>query len=539
MIKKKLLGKTLLLLAIVQMATCQKPNFGAACRSDDDCDAPVLICAENKCRNKDLFPARTQDIIGTILIIVASAFGIMVGIGGGVVVGPIGYILMNMSFVETNALSNSIALVIAIAKLANSLTGRHPENQKKVLIDYDVIYILAPFILIGSLLSSLITVILPELLILINFVGLMIFSCWAGVQNYKVNKAKELKAAEQKKEKEAKEKELEKTTVKPISTPETPDIDDKNLNVDEIPIEFEEHEQPCDKMHLKQKDPSSKKTVGEETARPIKDQEVGKKEITPFNPPVVAPLHNVTDGTLEKIKKKVLTEEERNFSPKKLFQVGLLFLFVNVVTVLRSGSGKKSVVGIERCSAWFWVLISCYVVVCLGFSFFGYRKWKRMVARKAKAGLVCPTDLKWPEKGLGFAIAKAIIIEFLSSISGIGGTGITVFILGLKVNVKSAVATSLYLVFISRFIVTFLNYLIGTLRLDYFLLIGGITVVVCFFADRLNNHIQQKVNKASVLNLIFISMVLMAMLVYGIGGSIKLNTKVAAGSPIFKFSPFC
>jgi len=530
------------------MTICQKKGiFSSACVIDEDCDTPALICHENKCRNKDLFPARSQDIIGSILIFVASAFGIMVGIGGGGIVGPIGYIYMNMSYVETNALSNSIALIIAIAKLVNSLGTRHPENKRKVLIDYDVVYILGPFILIGNLLSSLITPTLPELLILINFVGLMLFSFYAGFGNYRINRAKELKAAEHRRHNEEENKKRltapGQVALRAATSGEIP-LPGTELELDDIPVEFGQGDEPSDKLHLK-KSPIPSSTRQTLDVKQGKDEEIAKKEISPFNPPETKPkadsptksgeLHEKTD----KIQKKVFTEEKKNCSPKKLAQVGLLFIFVNVVTVLRAGSGSKSIVGIVKCSSWFWVLISFYVLGCLAFSYFGFAKWKRMRIRKIKGKISCHTDSKWPEQGLGMAIFKAIFIEFLSSISGIGGTGITVFLIGLNLNVKSAVATSLYLVFVSRFILTFLNYLMGTLRLDYFLFLGGICLVVCFVADKANDHIQKRLNRLSLMNLIFMLMVVASGLVYGIGGSIKLHEKVSNGTPLFKFASFC
>lgn len=538
--------KWLILFGLLQMTICQKKGiFSSECVIDEDCDAPALICHENKCRNKDLFPARSQDIIGSILIVVASAFGIMVGIGGGGIVGPIGYIYMNMSYVETNALSNSVALIIAIAKLVNSLATRHPENKRKVLIDYDVVYILGPFILIGNLISSLITPTLPELLILINFVGLMAFSFYAGVGNYRINRAKELKAAEHKRHNEEENK---KRLTSPGEVPlrastsgEIP-LPGKELELDDIPVEFGQGEEPSDKLHLK-KIPMPSSTRQTLDVLQGKDEEIAKKEISAFNPPETNPKADsqTKSGELrtEKIQKKVFTEEKKNCSPKKLAQVGLLFIFVNVVTVLRAGSGSKSIVGIVRCSSWFWVLISFYVLGCLAFSYFGFAKWKRMRTRKIKGKISCHTDSRWPEQGLGMAIVKAIFIEFLSSISGIGGTGITVFLMGLNLNVKSAVATSLYLVFVSRFILTFLNYLMGTLRIDYFFFVGGICLVVCFIADKANDLLQRKLNKLSVMNLIFMCMCLASGLVYGIGGSIKLHDKVSNGTPLFKFASFC
>lgn len=520
-----------ILLLVLQFAMSQKKGtFDSVCASDAECDPPMQVCAAGKCKNKELFPTISEDIIGSILIIIGSALGIMVGIGGGAVVGPIGYIYMNMSNAETNALSNGLALVIAIAKLINSLPLRHPENQKKVLIDYDAIYILGPFLLIGNLLSSLITPTLPELLVLINFVGLLLFSFYAGFKNYRVNRGKELRALENRNRNEEERKKGPGVT--DIDSKKT-DFRGEELELDQIPVEFGQEDDPGHKRHLK-KGPAlpSQLTAG------VSQEDMGALEAE-LPPLTLAPRKSsMSSETRERIEKKVTTEEKRNCSPKKLMQVGLLFVFVNVVTVLRAGV-KKSVVGIVKCSAWFWVLISFYVLGCLAFSYFGYAKWKRMHLRKAKLKITCPTDMKWPQNKLKSTIFLAILIEFLSSISGIGGTGITVFLMSLNINTKSASATSLYLVFLSRFILTFLNYLVGTLRLDYFLFNGGISFVLCLVFDRVNECLQKKFNRLSLMSIIFMVLVGTSALVYGIGGSIKLHGKTSNGTPLFQFDSFC
>ena len=67
------------------------------CTSDIDCQPPYLVCKNQKCQRKNLFPMELSEFFGFILIVLIASLAAAAGIGGGVIIVPVSLLFFNLS----------------------------------------------------------------------------------------------------------------------------------------------------------------------------------------------------------------------------------------------------------------------------------------------------------------------------------------------------------------------------------------------------------------------------------------------------------
>ena len=108
-------------------------------------------------------------VLGILIALAAAA-----GIGGGGIVVPICIIFFGFSTTGSIALSNFNIFVASITRFVYNFRERHP-IKKRVSINYEVVMIMLPVIMLGSLIGVQINSMLPDAVILILLVILLIF----------------------------------------------------------------------------------------------------------------------------------------------------------------------------------------------------------------------------------------------------------------------------------------------------------------------------------------------------------------------------
>ena len=434
-------------------------EFGTECKSDNECKPPSLICGANKrCHQKGLAspPVLPLDIIGLLLIICLSCGGVLVGIGGGVLVNPISIALMGISQKEGIALANGIGVFVSMAKIVSVIPLKDDTKPYKTLINYDLMYLMLPCFLLGSFIAALITPIVPDIIILVVFISLLIWSMYEGIQKFKNNRKKEAQAAL--KEKESKASEM------PGAVERNQRIESEALKTDpNLPAETTRG------MIQDQNEPGKSQTIHgndkKKATRQISREERRK------------------DKKIKLIKK----EEGSHITWTKFILLGIQFIISNLLTFLRGG-----LVGIVRCSVRDWYIVICFLLACSFFIVLAWKHNRNKLDQMREVNMDMTGEINWNTGELASNLFLATLVGFFSSLSGIGGAAITTFLMSLNFPQKVASANSFYIALLSKFVVTLVNYLAGTLPLDYYLAMGIPSFVLCYLVDRWNTGFDRK-----------------------------------------------
>jgi Predicted permeases len=113
------------------------------------------------CVHKDMWPPTLIEILAYILIFAFSNLSNATGIGGGGVLIPLLILLMN--FPAHNAIPLSKAIIFGGAIVSVFLNLR----QSQILIDFRIVSILQPMILLGTAIGVVLNKVFPDWIIII------------------------------------------------------------------------------------------------------------------------------------------------------------------------------------------------------------------------------------------------------------------------------------------------------------------------------------------------------------------------------------
>ena len=131
------------------------------CKVDSDCPQnPFLICVHRKCEHKSIFPIYESEFFGIIVLTVLLALANVGGIGGGGLIIPIIMALFGFTTKEAIAISGFTIFTGSVARFFYSWNQRHPEKDA-TMIDYGIVIVMMPLVLVGSFVGVLINIILP------------------------------------------------------------------------------------------------------------------------------------------------------------------------------------------------------------------------------------------------------------------------------------------------------------------------------------------------------------------------------------------
>ena len=124
------------------------------CRADWECAIAEQVCMRSvqgaqTCAHKHLIPFDTTDLLAFLLVFIACAIAAGGGIGGGGLLVPLLILLLKFGAHEATPLSNVAIFGGSIANLAFNARRRHPANDKKPLIQYEVAMLMEPTTILG------------------------------------------------------------------------------------------------------------------------------------------------------------------------------------------------------------------------------------------------------------------------------------------------------------------------------------------------------------------------------------------------------
>lgn len=135
-----------------------------------------------KCRRARLFEnGAGRDVAAALVFFLISGLALSVGIGGGGLYVPLLMIITGFQLRQATAVSQACLAGGATTALIYNLRQRHPSGQKP-MIDYDLLLVMGPNLLIGALIGSALTQSLPSWLILVLLTAVLCPSAVAAFQ---------------------------------------------------------------------------------------------------------------------------------------------------------------------------------------------------------------------------------------------------------------------------------------------------------------------------------------------------------------------
>lgn len=149
---------------------------GGSCNVDDDCGA-LNYCENKECTHKGFFPITVREMIGLLIIFIASALANASGIGGGGLYVPILIVLNGFSLKDSTPISKFMIFCSALVAFIIGIAKKHnPEKGYGSSIDMNLVSYMVPFIVMGSQIGLVINITFPQLILIIIMTLVLIFS---------------------------------------------------------------------------------------------------------------------------------------------------------------------------------------------------------------------------------------------------------------------------------------------------------------------------------------------------------------------------
>ena len=144
------------------------------CKVDKDCpEHPYMICVNQICNHKGVFPVYNRELIGLIVMACLLALANIGGVGGGGLIIPIIMAFFTFDTKEAIAISGCTIFTGSIARFVYSWNQRHPEKDA-TMIDYGIVMVMMPMVLVGSFTGVLVNIMLPPIILSALLTGILV-----------------------------------------------------------------------------------------------------------------------------------------------------------------------------------------------------------------------------------------------------------------------------------------------------------------------------------------------------------------------------
>jgi uncharacterized membrane protein YfcA len=455
------------------------------CLSDSDC-LRNHICKDNHCHHKGYFPPNLSQIIEILCMCLLSTVSTAAGVGGGAIYSAL---LMFIDNFEAQIAFPISSFAIFVCSSLTFYLGVKSKihNPKMKFIDYDLVIIFCPSLLLGTKIGVILNSIFPALILTICLIVSLSFSCYKTYKNA-------LKAQKKEKERALKKKKL----------------NDKERMLSSIEPEF------FDVIELKDTNSSTNKQINREYL--LKDFYDNTTLFYGPNAPI----------KMDRVKWIIILE------------------LAMLIDQLLEGSKKlNSIINVKKCSFYFWLIFIIFISLCLTFTNIFYKKIKEDAKITPNILLLeNPNEFNITSPAVESKITKIIFYCFMagviSGMLGIGG-GILMAPLMLELGINPKVATStsnLFLIFTS-FSNTCLYMMAGNLVVKYCLMYGILCGIFSYLGSNVLTDYVDKTGKNSVLiwTLLFISLV--SLIILPINAITHAFYDLKCGNSVLIFNSFC
>ena len=144
------------------------------CQVDAECDPPFTLCISNECQHKDLFPIYEAEFLGFLVLPALVGMANVGGIGGGGLTVPLVMVCWGFTKKQSIAISGASIFFGSVVRYFYSLNRRHPE-KKATNIDYGVVLVMLPIVLLGSYIGVLFCIMIPTIYLSFILTSILLF----------------------------------------------------------------------------------------------------------------------------------------------------------------------------------------------------------------------------------------------------------------------------------------------------------------------------------------------------------------------------
>lgn len=500
------------------IAETNQTKLEGSCLTDAECSSPYIVCKNQKCKHKGLFPLRFSEIMGMIIILVLCLLAAVAGIGGGTLIIPIALLMMDFSTKEAIALSNGLIFFAGVAKYCVALTRKHVNLKYKTVIDYNISLTFIPLLIFGSYVGSNIASIMPNFLQLIGLIIVSLFSMYStytkGVKMWK------------KENEEKKQREIERQGKELLKK--------ESIQIESAPKEKKSEGSLNDDQEEKEK---IKGPVPQNNG----DLPMTNLELDTLTGNNDESKLNIRENT--KIQKLIEKNEGNNFYCKKFSIIALTMILVLSVVFFKGSKGVKSLISINKCETSYWIMMISYLILTL----FLMVAANKIVLNDQKL----KEKYEWPhfqhpdEKKFtkGFVI-KANIAGFLggfiSSIVGVASGMITNPIMLSMHYIPQVVSfTGMFPTMLDKFVITLILVLTNEVPIDFLLFAGIILGVGVVLIEWKMITIIRKIGRESIIAIVFVGVLFIGLALTVYVGALNTIKTVREGRSLFEFKNYC
>lgn len=121
-----------------------------------------------------MFPIYPREFIGVVALVLSIALCNAAGIGGGEIIVAVLIVFFEFSTKSSAVLSNVCIFTASFARFILNFKQKHPE-KKATSVDYDIVTLMLPVVLLGSFLGVQLNIIVPNAVLLLILMLLLIF----------------------------------------------------------------------------------------------------------------------------------------------------------------------------------------------------------------------------------------------------------------------------------------------------------------------------------------------------------------------------
>lgn len=527
---------------------------GDFCKADDECeDFPMRVCVGKgrgaQCQHKDLFgEAAGRDVGAAFAFFIISGLALSAGIGGGGLYVPLLMIMLGFTAHEATGLSQALLTGGASSTLVYNMRQRHPSGNKP-MIDYDLVLVMGPNLLIGALIGSALNIAAPSWFILVLLTTILSHSAWKtlqkAVKTFKREKAGEVEGMP------ANDGRLSKNVIERIfaklrnmlglhsrldekEQPSTPKKSDSK--VFGFPAEATKNQltsphfagvmpAPAPTTPVRDIERAASLdhiTLFEASPSDCADDDLRSPMMSPVKSPMKSPAKSPVAASPQPAN---AGQSQPQFPRAQLAQFGCMWLIVILCIIVRGGRASPGLV--QYCGQTYWILTAIAMQALALLSFFGVR---RAVQRTSES----PGDkdtFQWT-----VAVARKVAMYSLgagtlAALCGIGGgmvMGPILLDLGVLPQVQSATTATTLLVLSSSSALAFLVQ--GAAPIDYAIFMAFATASGAVIGKAVVGYLIKLYRRPSAIIFLLGGIILASVIIMATTGTIGVINDIQKGN---------
>ncbi|CDW72608.1 UNKNOWN [Stylonychia lemnae] len=384
-------------------------------------------------------PPSILNVIGVLLILIMVILSNAGGLGGGGNLTPFIMIFFNLSLIECIPIGNFLGFISAMCRFVINFRQKHPNNPRRLAIDYEIIELSMPLLYLGTLFGVQIGTRLTEIQLAIVFAIVLFFVAFKTAEKaYKMIREENKKALA--------------------------------LN--------QNHLSYIDNQQLK-------------TRLLSEDQDLMLK-----NHQKMIQLQN---GLIEQSSQlqSIMREESQHFTVKRCFNFIITLGFLIITSMLLNSKDRFAVNIYYQ-----YLAVGLFIIYSLVSTYYISKNLQRNYYIKLIEGYHFDKhDITYEStKPIIKVILLCHISGILGGIVGIAG-GIILGPLFLQLGMLPVLvaSTNQYLALISTIAVSFQYWYLGMLNLQYIIVLGSVTVLGCYIGIKQVQVIVQKSGRQSIM----------------------------------------